>query len=196
MERCPPSKSRALELAPLAVRIQWRTSIELDLRSRPFACELTIERSSTLEHCTRDIEQPINDRAQGAGMAVTFGPEGVVLGPTRGIVLDRVLPSDRSRMSSADCRHTDASPCSSCRFVVSPELTHTELAKHDSLCAAECLKPLRAVWRGRSWRRLAANRGSPRRAARFSSPVRFHHPCRQLAPRDFCRADQVAARLP
>jgi hypothetical protein len=34
-------------------------------------------------------------------------------------------------------------------------LTHTELAKHHSLCAAECLKPLRAPWQERSWRRLA-----------------------------------------
>ena len=67
------------------------SSIELDLPSRPFACELRIEQSSTVEHGASDVEEPIDDRAQGSGVAVTFGPEGVVFGSTGGIPPNRVL---------------------------------------------------------------------------------------------------------
>src|SRR5262249_30169404 len=64
---------------------------ELELRGRPFAGELRIEQSSTVQHSTRDLKEPINDGAQSPRMAVTFGPEGVVFGPTGGVVLNRVL---------------------------------------------------------------------------------------------------------
>src|SRR5262249_25663520 len=46
-------------------------------------------------------------------------------------------------------RHTGAQLHSSCRYVVSPGPIHTEAATHDNLCVAECLRPLRAAWRGR-----------------------------------------------
>jgi hypothetical protein len=42
--------------------------LELDLASRAFACELRIEQSSTVQHGAGDVEKPINNRAQGAGM--------------------------------------------------------------------------------------------------------------------------------
>ena len=67
------------------------SSIDLDLPSRPFACELRIEQSSTIEHGAGDFEEPVNDGAQGASMAVTFGPERLVFGPTGAVETNRAL---------------------------------------------------------------------------------------------------------
>src|SRR5262249_49751701 len=94
--RSYPRPSKESPFTPQAER-RART-LKRELRSNsiyavcPFACELRIEQSPTIQHGAGDVEEPVNDRAQGAGMAVTFGPEGVVFGPTRGIALDRVLP--------------------------------------------------------------------------------------------------------
>jgi hypothetical protein len=42
-------------------------------------CDLRIEQSSLFQHGTGDIEQPVDDRTKGAGMAVTSSSESVLV---------------------------------------------------------------------------------------------------------------------
>ena len=72
------------------MRLIWQR-LELELPTCLFVCELRIEQSSTVQHGTGDVEEPVNDRPQGARMAVAFGPEGVVFGPTCRVEPNRIL---------------------------------------------------------------------------------------------------------
>jgi hypothetical protein len=66
-----------------------------------------------------DIEQPISDGPQGAGVAVAFGSQGVVFWlDWRCRIEWRCAPNDRWRLPSADYGRSGALPCSSYRFVV------------------------------------------------------------------------------
>ena len=96
-----------------------RKQLIANLPSRPFACELRIEQSSALEHGARDVEEPINDRAQGAGMAVTFGSEGLVFSLADGVVANRVLRPviggvSQSSIAGMPAQHHAALAASSC----------------------------------------------------------------------------------
>src|SRR5215472_3158301 len=53
--------------------------------------ELRIEQSSALEHGAGDVEEPISDGPQSAGVPVTFGSEGLVFNLADGVVPNRGL---------------------------------------------------------------------------------------------------------
>ena len=72
-------------------------------------------------------------------MAVAFSPKGVVFGPTRGVVLNRILPPVIGGVSQALITGIPAYHDAALAVAVSPEPIHIEPAMRGSLCVAECL---------------------------------------------------------
>src|SRR5262245_35844589 len=65
--------------------------------------------SSLFQHGAGDVEQPIDDGTQCAGVAVTSGSQSLVFGLADGVVPNcDVAPIKRRRFSSAGCRRGDA----------------------------------------------------------------------------------------